>query len=81
MNWDKTIENYRSYLKLEKSLSSNSVEAYISDVKKLTNFFATKKLNLSPDKVELSHLKDFVATIPKNKIRKKMMERLICRGL
>lgn len=38
MTWDNAIENYKTFLILEKSLSSNSVEAYLNDVRKLAKF-------------------------------------------
>jgi len=42
MNWTTTIENFKTYLTLEKSLSKNSVDAYINDITKLTTFFRKK---------------------------------------
>ena len=32
MTWEDAIESYKTYLILEKSLSSNSVEAYLNDI-------------------------------------------------
>ncbi len=61
MKWETTIENFKTYLKLEKSLSKNSVDAYINDVTKFINFLKERKIRVSPVKVELQHLKDFVA--------------------
>ncbi|HBS87933.1 MAG: site-specific tyrosine recombinase XerD [Bacteroidetes bacterium GWF2_38_335] len=77
MNWEKTIENYKNYLQLEKSLSMNSVEAYISDVKKLINYFELKKLKLTPEKVELKHLKEFVAHISEHGMSSRTQARVI----
>ena len=36
--WNKTIQAYKSYIRLEKNLSENSVEAYIRDVTMFENF-------------------------------------------
>ncbi|MGQ1909860.1 site-specific tyrosine recombinase XerD [Marinifilum sp. RC60d5] len=63
MNWTTTIENFKTYLTLEKSLSKNSVDAYINDITKLTTFFREKNIEVSPEEVVLQHLKDFVAWI------------------
>ncbi|MPQ47904.1 site-specific tyrosine recombinase XerD [Marinifilum sp. N1E240] len=63
MNWTTTIENFKTYLTLEKSLSKNSVDAYINDITKLTTFFREKGLEVSPEEVILQHLKDFVSWI------------------
>ncbi len=38
MNWPPLISGFKAYLKLEKSLSANSVEAYLNDVAKLAAF-------------------------------------------
>ena len=32
------IERYKTYLRLEKALSANSIDAYLTDLDKLTNF-------------------------------------------
>ena len=42
MTWEDAIESYKTYLILEKSLSSNSVEAYLNDIKKLAKYCADK---------------------------------------
>ncbi|GAB7087115.1 MULTISPECIES: site-specific tyrosine recombinase XerD [Marinifilum] len=63
MKWTTTIENFKTYLTLEKSLSKNSVDAYINDITKLTTFFREKNIEVTPEEVVLQHLKDFVAWI------------------
>lgn len=63
MKWTTTIENFKTYLTLEKNLSKNSVDAYINDITKLTSFFREKNLEVAPEVVVLQHLKDFVAWI------------------
>ncbi|MDD5571672.1 MAG: site-specific tyrosine recombinase XerD [Bacteroidales bacterium] len=60
MNWNSYIKGFESYLKLEKSLSSNSIDAYTHDIAKLVQFIELKKQELNPEKVELSHLKNFI---------------------
>lgn len=63
MNNEHYIKSYRSYLKLEKSLSPNSIDAYINDVNKLVQFIDHKQLNLTIIQVKLQHLKDFLMWI------------------
>jgi integrase/recombinase XerD len=60
VNWIPYIHGFKSYLTLEKSLSSNSIEAYLHDVDKLLQFFVYKHYNLAPHQVELTHLQEFV---------------------
>lgn len=38
MNWDGTIRQFQNYLRIERSLSANSVEAYVRDIQKLAQF-------------------------------------------
>ncbi|MBI5219790.1 MAG: site-specific tyrosine recombinase XerD [Bacteroidia bacterium] len=60
MNWNTAIKDFESYLKLEKSLSGNSIEAYNDDVHKLVQFIEYRKLNISPGEVTYEHLKNFI---------------------
>ncbi len=63
MAWDVYIQEYENYLKLERSLSENSVEAYIHDVVKLRQFLDISNLELTPIQIELQHLIDFIEYI------------------
>ncbi|MFA5587782.1 MAG: site-specific tyrosine recombinase XerD [Mariniphaga sp.] len=61
MKWSESIKGYEDYLKLEKSLSPNSVIAYINDVNKFVRFLEDNNYkHITPAKVKLSHLKKFV---------------------
>ncbi len=60
MDWKSSIGGFKSYLKLEKSLSENTVEAYIRDINKLTQYLNHKSLKQSADQIELTHLQDFL---------------------
>ena len=41
--WEVYKKGYKAWLQLEKSLSENSIQAYLHDVKHLTDFLALKK--------------------------------------
>lgn len=60
IDWKEHISGFKTFLKLEKSLSENSIEAYINDVLKLCTFIEMRNLNLPPASIELSHLKEFI---------------------
>lgn len=60
MNWNVYIKGFKSFLSLEKSLSENSIEAYIHDVNKLVQFLEFMKYDVSPKDIELKHLQEFV---------------------
>ena len=57
MKWEESKKGYENYLKLEKSLSQNSIAAYINDINKLADFLDSKYKSVAPDKVKLEHLK------------------------
>ncbi|MDU0372793.1 site-specific tyrosine recombinase XerD [Hymenobacter endophyticus] len=59
--WALTIKQFAGYLQLEKSLSSNSVEAYVRDVEKLRQYLELEKLPASPQQVTTRILRDFLA--------------------
>ena len=63
MSWDLQINNFKHYLKLERGLASNSVEAYIRDVVKLKQFLENNNETIPPEEVKLHHLTDFLEAI------------------
>lgn len=60
MDWTRSINGFRSYLKLERSLSVNSVEAYLHDIRKLETFIEYRKFGITPLQIELKHLQEFL---------------------
>jgi len=60
LNWNPYIKGFTSFLRLEKSLSGNSVEAYERDVVKLVEYLDINQLELQPKDITLAHLQDFV---------------------
>ncbi len=63
MNWDKLIRQFANYLKLERSLSANTIQAYIRDVTKLKQFIDISNLDLSPLSVTTDTIRDFLQFI------------------
>lgn len=60
MKWDESKKGYENYLKLEKSLSQNSIAAYINDINKLVDFLDRNYKKVNPERVKLDHLKSFL---------------------
>ena len=60
MNWDLHIKHFGHYLKLERSLSENSVEAYVRDAVKLQQFMEMTHPKISPLSVTAKHLQGFL---------------------
>jgi integrase/recombinase XerD len=63
--WENYKKGYRRYLQLEKSLSENSVEAYLRDIDKLTQYLKENNLQKSPAEIDLQTLENFVTTLAK----------------
>jgi integrase/recombinase XerD len=57
-SWEHNIKDFVSFLKIEKGLAENSIEAYKNDVKKLYEFASSAKLEISD--IKYSHLKEFI---------------------
>jgi integrase/recombinase XerD len=58
--WEAYKKGFKAYLQLEKSLSENSVEAYLHDVELLTQYMQSINELKTPDALELKHLQQFV---------------------
>lgn len=61
--WEPYKKGFKGYLQLEKSLSENSVEAYLHDIEKLTSYFLEVNDLKSPAQVELKDLEKFIRWI------------------
>jgi integrase/recombinase XerD len=58
--WQSYIKHFKNYLRLERSLSGNSVEAYVRDVEKLEEFLELSKIDLAPARIQEEHLSAFL---------------------
>ncbi len=63
MNWDILTKQFKNYLQLERSLSGNSVEAYVHDIVKLRQFLEISNASLSPQNVSQKNLQEFIEFI------------------
>lgn len=61
--WEPYKKGFKDYLRLEKSLSENSVEAYLRDIEKLTQYFLQADSLKKPSEVELKDLQHFIKWI------------------
>ncbi|MFO8234021.1 MAG: site-specific tyrosine recombinase XerD [Bacteroidales bacterium] len=58
--WEITIQDFINFLRLERSLSKNSIDAYLNDVKKFHQYIEAKRLSLRPNQIKHEHIRDFI---------------------
>ena len=63
MAWQAVIKEYEGFLKLEKGLSSNSIEAYLSDIGKLEQFLELVQIEATPEELDRELLGNFLSWI------------------
>lgn len=61
--WEPYKKGFKAWLQLEKSLSDNSVEAYLHDIEALTSYLIQAGENKTPAAIELKDLEQFVQWI------------------
>ena len=72
MDWKEALLDYKTYLKLEKSLSENTLEAYLRDIKKLERFTSSLPLE-----IEASEVEEFLYQFAKDNYAPRSQARLI----
>jgi integrase/recombinase XerD len=65
MQWEKAIEAYEYYLRLEKGLSENSIKGYKYDVKRLMRFSQSLQVISTPITMNTDSLKQFIYVLSK----------------
>ncbi|MDR2291972.1 MAG: site-specific tyrosine recombinase XerD [Prevotellaceae bacterium] len=76
MKWNVAIKDFKKYLRLELSLSENTVNAYIHDVEKLKTF-AEKKNNLAVNDIQEFHIQEFLADLYDNNLDRRTQQRIL----
>ena len=59
-SWTKYLSGYRSYLKIERGLSSNSVTGYLYDIQRLLTYLSDHNIAISPLEVDAEHVQQFI---------------------
>lgn len=76
MKWKNAISDYKSYLRIERGLSDNTISNYGRDLKKLTTYLQTLDHLKNPLSIEKEDLQDFIYTIAKE-VKPRSQSRII----
>jgi integrase/recombinase XerD len=60
MEWKSDIQLFKNYLRLERSMTDNSIEAYLHDVRLLVQYFGVMNVAIPAKDVTAEHLKNFL---------------------
>lgn len=63
MTWPAALTSFRAYLLLERSLSPNTLDAYLNDVRKFVRFLEIEQRDLPPLAVRQTDLEQFILWI------------------
>ena len=74
--WNKTIAAYRTYIRLEKHLADNSVEAYTHDIVDFEHFIL-RQFDVPPTKVEAYMIERYLAYLFENERKKSSQARIL----
>ncbi len=77
MDWPRALNLFRTHLRLERSLSDRTVEAYLSDLAKLRAFAEGHAPVLAPDALRLEDLQAFLTHAVKQGIGARSQARLL----
>jgi integrase/recombinase XerD len=79
MDWEICLQSYHNYISIERSLSTNSIESYIRDIKQFSKFYK----DIDPLKIKREDILKYIDDINKNKISARTQARILSsiRGL
>jgi integrase/recombinase XerD len=65
MNWKTDIKSYQSYLRIERGLSSNTINNYSFDIERLCLFLEENNILVSPIKITEETIQQFIYSVSK----------------
>lgn len=76
MNWKNALKDYRSYLKIERGLSENTITNYSLDVEKLMKWLEEHEISVSPVSISEEVVQQFIYSLAK-KVNSRSQARII----
>ena len=75
-SWEKELQEYIYYIRLEKKLSDNTVEAYIRDLKQMAEYLEYE-FSIRPQQAEKGHIEAFLAHLYDKGVKKTTQARIL----
>ena len=73
MNWETSLNNYYTYISIERNLSENSVESYIRDITQFSKF----NNSIKPLDIQREHILKYINHINENNISARSQARIL----
>ncbi len=77
MTWEKAIRDFTAYMKLERSFSSNTIDAYQRDLKKFVRYLDGRGLQLAPLEVKEEDIAAFLGWLAQIEMEPKSQARIL----
>lgn len=77
MMWESYIQGFKAYMRLEKSLSNHSIEAYLHDIQKLIVYLESNDKHPLPTEITLIQLQDFVKHLGEENMNARSQTRIL----
>ena len=77
MSWDVYIKGFYNYLLIEKSLSKNTVDAYVRDINKMAKYFLDLEKSKNIKSVSYEDFQNYLAHLNDEKIKARSQSRVI----
>ena len=75
-SWEKELQEYIYYIRLEKKLSDNTVEAYIRDLRQMAEYLE-HEFSIRPQQAEERHIEAFLAHLYDKGVKKMTQARIL----
>lgn len=77
MTWDEKIKDFENYLKFERNFSTNTLDAYLRDIRKLQNYAEFDLENTGPAEISYENLQEYLYQLSKKKFSERSQARWI----